>query len=66
MLRQMVDTVGQVGQPGEKIQNVIAVAMLSEGWDAKTLPTSWACAPFPASFSASRWWVGACAGRLTK
>ncbi|OIQ08183.1 type III restriction enzyme, res subunit [Moorella thermoacetica] len=37
LLRQMVDTVGKVGKPGEKIQNVIAVAMLSEGWDAKTV-----------------------------
>lgn len=37
MLRLMVDTVGKVGQPGEQIQNVIAVAMLSEGWDAKTV-----------------------------
>ncbi|MBO8129234.1 MAG: DEAD/DEAH box helicase family protein [Peptococcaceae bacterium] len=37
ILRLTVDTVGQVGQPGEQIQNVIAVAMLSEGWDAKTV-----------------------------
>ncbi|WJI28285.1 hypothetical protein M0646_08455 [Thermosynechococcus sp. B3] len=36
-LRQMVDTVGKVGQPGERIQNVISVGMLSEGWDAKTV-----------------------------
>ncbi len=36
-LRRMVDTVGQVGQPGEQIQNVISVGMLSEGWDAKTV-----------------------------
>jgi type III restriction enzyme len=36
-LRQTVDTVGKVGQPGEKIQNVISVGMLSEGWDAKTV-----------------------------
>ena len=36
-LRQMVDTVGKVGQPGEQIQNVISVGMLSEGWDAKTV-----------------------------
>ncbi len=36
-LRQMVDTVGKVGQPGEKIQNVISVGMLSEGWDTKTV-----------------------------
>jgi len=37
LLRLTVDTVGQVGRPGEQIQNVIAVAMLSEGWDAKTV-----------------------------
>ncbi|WP_315863137.1 BPTD_3080 family restriction endonuclease [Thermosynechococcus sp.] len=37
LLRQMVDTVGKVGQPGEKIQNVISVGMLSEGWDARTV-----------------------------
>ena len=32
-----MDTVGQVGQPGEKIHAVISVGMLSEGWDAKTV-----------------------------
>ena len=37
LLRQTVNTVGKVGQPGEKIQNVISVGMLSEGWDAKTV-----------------------------
>jgi type III restriction enzyme len=36
-LRKTVDTVGQVGQPGERIQAVISVGMLSEGWDAKTV-----------------------------
>ena len=36
-LRQTVDTVGKPGQPGEQIQNVISVGMLSEGWDAKTV-----------------------------
>lgn len=36
-LRYMVDTVGKVGYPGEHIQNVISVDMLSEGWDAKTV-----------------------------
>ena len=36
-LRQMVDTVGKVGKPGEAIQNVISVGMLSEGWDCKTV-----------------------------
>jgi len=37
LLRQQVDTVGQVGKPGERIQNVISVGMLSEGWDARTV-----------------------------
>ncbi|MEZ0328699.1 MAG: BPTD_3080 family restriction endonuclease [Dissulfuribacterales bacterium] len=37
LLRQTVDTVGKTGQPGEKIQKVISVGMLSEGWDAKTV-----------------------------
>ena len=37
ILRKMVDTVGQKGQLGGKIQKVISVGMLSEGWDAKTV-----------------------------
>jgi type III restriction enzyme len=37
LLRRIVDTVGQVGTLGEKIQKVISVGMLSEGWDAKTV-----------------------------
>ena len=37
LLREKVDTIGKVGEPGEQIQNIIAVAMLSEGWDAKTV-----------------------------
>lgn len=36
-LRQKVNTVGQSGQPGARVQNVISVAMLSEGWDARTV-----------------------------
>ena len=36
-LREQVNTVGQEGKPGEKIQNVISVGMLSEGWDARTV-----------------------------
>lgn len=36
-LREIVDTVGKVGKTGEKIQNVISVGMLSEGWDAQTV-----------------------------
>ncbi|MGE4318634.1 MAG: BPTD_3080 family restriction endonuclease [Deferribacterales bacterium] len=37
LLRQQVDTVGKAGQPGEQVQNVISVGMLSEGWDANTV-----------------------------
>jgi type III restriction enzyme len=37
LLRLQVDTVGREGAPGEKIQNVISVGMLSEGWDARTV-----------------------------
>ncbi|MFQ5606050.1 MAG: restriction endonuclease, partial [bacterium] len=37
LIRQTVGTVGRIGQPGEQIQNVISVGMLSEGWDAKTV-----------------------------
>ena len=36
-LREMVDTVGKKGKPGEQIRNVISVGMLSEGWDAQTV-----------------------------
>ena len=37
ILREQVNTVGQEGKPGERIQNVISVGMLSEGWDARTV-----------------------------
>ncbi len=37
LLRQQVDTVGKPGMPGEQVQNVISVGMLSEGWDARTV-----------------------------
>jgi len=36
-LREKVDTVGKDGKPGQQIQNVISVGMLSEGWDAKNV-----------------------------
>ena len=36
-LRAQVDTVGQPGKPGGRIQNVISVGMLSEGWDARNV-----------------------------
>jgi len=37
LLRQTVDTVGEIGKPGEQIRSVISVGMLNEGWDAKTV-----------------------------
>lgn len=36
-LRKKVDTVGKVGKPGEQIRNIVAVQMLSEGWDARNV-----------------------------
>lgn len=37
LLREIVDTVGKRGRAGQAVQNVISVAMLSEGWDAKNV-----------------------------
>lgn len=36
-LRERVATVGKVGKPGADVTNLISVAMLSEGWDARTV-----------------------------
>lgn len=36
-LRDMANTVGQLGRRGEQIKNIVAVQMLSEGWDAKNV-----------------------------
>lgn len=37
LLREIVDTVGKTGRAGQDVKNVISVAMLSEGWDAKNV-----------------------------
>lgn len=37
MIRRMVASVGQAGEPGGHLQHLISVNMLSEGWDAKTV-----------------------------
>ncbi|HMS24694.1 MAG TPA: DEAD/DEAH box helicase family protein [Acidimicrobiia bacterium] len=37
LLREIVDSVGKPRAAGEQIQHVIAVAMLSEGWDTKNV-----------------------------
>lgn len=54
-LRKTVDTVGRIGQPGEQIQNVISVGMLSEGWDAKTVTHGFAGFLESASLRAGCW-----------
>lgn len=36
-LREVLATVGRVGQPGEHIRCVVSVGMLTEGWDAQTV-----------------------------
>ena len=36
-LREKASSVGRIGKPGEKINNIIAVNMLNEGWDTKTV-----------------------------
>ncbi|QGU32853.1 BPTD_3080 family restriction endonuclease [Thermochromatium tepidum] len=37
VLREIVDTVGKVGKPGEQVRCVVSVQMLSEGWDANNV-----------------------------
>ncbi len=37
LLRAIIDNVGKGGTAGQDLQNVISVAMLSEGWDAKNV-----------------------------
>jgi type III restriction enzyme len=36
-LRQIVATVGKLGQPGEHVRCVVSVSMLTEGWDANNV-----------------------------
>ena len=36
-LRKKVDTVGKLGRTGQHIRNIVAVQMLSEGWDARNV-----------------------------
>ena len=64
-LRQIVDTVGQPGKPGEQIQNVISVGMLSEGWDAKTVTHIMGLRLSLANYSASRSSAADCVVRHT-
>jgi type III restriction enzyme len=58
-LREIVNTVGKPGKPGQDVRCVVSVSMLSEGWDANK-PISWASGPSAASSSASRSWGGDC------
>ncbi len=36
-VREMLNTVGKPGQPGAGVRCVVSVAMLTEGWDARTV-----------------------------
>ena len=36
-VREMLNTVGKRGRPGEQVRCVVSVAMLTEGWDARTV-----------------------------
>jgi type III restriction enzyme len=36
-LREVVNTVGRRGKPGEQVRCVVSVSMLTEGWDANTV-----------------------------
>ena len=36
-IKNIVNTVGKEGEPGEQIRHVISVAMLSEGWNCQTV-----------------------------
>jgi phage repressor protein C with HTH and peptisase S24 domain len=37
VIREIVDTVGQKGKPGERVRCIVSVSMLSEGWDVKSV-----------------------------
>lgn len=37
VLREMVNTVGSRGKPGERVRAIVSVNMLSEGWDVKSV-----------------------------
>ena len=37
LLRNVLNTVGREGEPGEQIRCVISVSMLTEGWDTRTV-----------------------------
>ena len=54
LLREIVDTVGKRDRAGQNLQNVISVAMLSEGWDAKNVTHVMDYVPSLPNFFASR------------
>lgn len=37
IIREMVNTVGSKGKPGEQVRAIVSVNMLSEGWDVKSV-----------------------------
>jgi type III restriction enzyme len=59
-LLEIVDTVGEVGKPSQNIQNIIAVLMLSEGWDARIVTDIMGLGAFTSHncFASRRLWQG--------
>jgi type III restriction enzyme len=37
VIREMVNTVGKAGKPGERVRCIVSVNMLSEGWDVQSV-----------------------------
>ena len=37
VMREVLNTVGKEGQPGEQVRCVVSIAMLTEGWDTKNV-----------------------------
>ena len=37
VMREILNTVGKEGQPGEQVRCVVSIAMLTEGWDTRTV-----------------------------
>ena len=37
VMREVLNTVGKEGQPGEQVRCVVSIAMLTEGWDTRNV-----------------------------
>jgi type III restriction enzyme len=55
LLREVMNTVGKPGKLGEQVKCVVSVSMLTEGWDANTVPIFLAFVHLELNYYASRW-----------